>query len=425
MKPLWLYVRYASFRDRTDTRSLAVLFSTAGAIPLPAIALLSTSFVREGSAGHLLCIWVMTTTVFLITLVVGRLSDRLFTVLGFLGIVGIAMAAYLVTDPAAARGIITLLSVIPAIAAMASSSRVVLAHTAVAVACACVVSIAVSAGIASALVNCAASVSVIGLPVFIVGTLRRSLDISRARYRELANTDPLTRLPNRRGFLDRVTAHIQGNPQHEAGVGFLVIDVDHFKQVNDQFGHAVGDEVLRSVVAAVCETVDPRVLVGRFGGEEFVAFFPASQQHEVSVVAERIRAAVAAACDVTVSIGAAWCVVINRSGAVAMTLSELIDVLTRRADALMYEAKDAGRNTIRCEQSPDMCVDLLLPEQINAPDVTDVEIRPSVYLSLCRVGRASSLVTPRDVPDVPHNWCGDTGVDALPTSFDREPDRRR
>ncbi|GAA3130354.1 hypothetical protein GCM10020255_003920 [Rhodococcus baikonurensis] len=176
-------------------------------------------------------------------------------------------------------------------------------HTIVAIALAWSVSIAAAEGLASALVSCAVSVAVIWLPVFMIGTLRRSLEVSRARYRELANTDPLTGLPNRRGFLDRVERYTRENSSSASEVGFLVIDVDHFKQINDHLGHAAGDDVLNEVVAATRRAVGTDVLVGRFGGEEFVACFPASNFDEVVTLAESIRSAVADSCDVTVSIG--------------------------------------------------------------------------------------------------------------------------
>ncbi|MDV8009543.1 GGDEF domain-containing protein [Rhodococcus sp. IEGM 1318] len=361
MSAAGLYGWYMSFCVRTDARSLAVLVSTAGAIPLPAIALLSPSFVREGAPVYLLGVCATTSAIFLITLVVGKLSDRMFSVLGLVGMAGIALAAYLVTDPAAARGIVTLLSAIPAIAAMASTRRVILGHTIVAIALAWAVSIAVAESLASALVSCAVSVTVIWLPVFMIGTLRRSLEFSRARYRELANTDPLTGLPNRRGFLDRVERYARENPSGAEEVGFLVIDVDHFKQINDHFGHAAGDAVLNDVVAATLGAVRADVLVGRFGGEEFVAFFPASSLKAVFALSESIRISVAQCCNVTVSIGGIFCTVDDHGLTPSVTLSEFVDVLARRADTLMYAAKAAGRNTVRCEHLPPMSIDLLAP----------------------------------------------------------------
>lgn len=338
---------------------MAVLVSTAGAIPLPAIALMSPSFVREGAPAYLLGVWATTTAIFVITLVVGRLSDRLFSVLGLAGMAGIALSSYLVTDPAAARGIVTLLSAIPAIAAMGSSKRVILGHTIVAIALAWSVSIAVAQSLASALVSCAVSVAVIWLPVFMIDTLRHSLEFSRARYQELANTDPLTGLPNRRGFLDRVERYIRENSTGTEDVGFLIIDVDHFKQINDHFGHAAGDEVLNNVVTATRKAVPARVLIGRCGGEEFVAFFPASSLDEVIALSESIRTSVAEHCDVTVSIGGIFCAVTDHGLAPRMTLSEFVDALTRHADTLMYGAKAAGRNTTRCKQLPAMNIDLI------------------------------------------------------------------
>lgn len=210
--------------------------------------------------------------------------------------------------------------------------------------------------------------------MFMIGTLRRWLDFSRARYRELANTDPLTGLPNRRGFLDRIERYNRKGPSNSQDIGFLVIDVDHFKRINDDFGHAAGDEVLCGVVAAILRSLPREVMVGRFGGEEFVVFFPASNISDVTAHAEAVRVSVAEMCDVTVSVGGICCAVDNQPDASPMTLSELIDVLTRRADTLMYNAKEAGRNTIRCERLPDISVDLLVPEQIDDTEPTRFDI---------------------------------------------------
>lgn len=374
VRPHGLYARYASFRERTDARSLAVLLSTGGALPLPVIALLSPSFLRAGASPYLVGIWASTLAIFLLTLALGRLSDRIFSVVGLIGMVGIAASAYLVTDPLAARGIVTLLSAIPAIAAMASSRRVIVGHTIVAIALACAVAIVVAHGFAAALVSCTVSVTVIWLPVFMIGALRRSLVFTQARYRELAHTDPLTNLPNRRGFLDRIERYHRSSAASTGQVGFLMIDVDHFKQINDLFGHSAGDQTLRSVVAAITRTASARVLIARSGGEEFVAFFAAADVNEVEALAERIRASVAESCDVTVSIGAIYCELDDHPASPDMSLGELTDVLTHRADALMYTAKAAGRNTVRCQQLPRLRVNLVHgePSDVSRPALFEI-----------------------------------------------------
>ncbi|MGK2238629.1 MAG: diguanylate cyclase (GGDEF)-like protein [Rhodococcus sp. (in: high G+C Gram-positive bacteria)] len=374
MRPHGLYARYVRFRERTDARSLAVLLSTGGAVPLPAIALLSPSFTRTGTGLYFAAIWVSTLGIFLLTLTVGRLSDRMFSVVGLIGMVGIAASAYLVTDPLAARGIVTLLSAIPAIAAMASSRRVIVGHTIVAIALACAVAVTVAHGFAAALVSCTVSVTVIWLPVFMIGALRRSLVFTQARYRELAHTDPLTSLPNRRGFLDRIERYHRSYPASTGQMGFLMIDVDHFKQINDLFGHSAGDQTLRSVVAAIARAVGSGVLVARSGGEEFVAFFAALDLNGVEALAERIRASVAESCDVTVSIGAIYCELDDHPASPEMSLGELTDVLTHRVDALMYAAKAGGRNTVRCQQLPRMRVNLVhgQPSDVSRPALFEI-----------------------------------------------------
>ncbi|MFJ7622199.1 GGDEF domain-containing protein [Rhodococcus qingshengii] len=351
-----------------------MLLSTGGALPLPAIALLSPAFLRAGAGPYLAAIWVSTMAIFLLTLAVGRLSDRMFSVVGLIGMAGIAASAYLVTDPLAARGIVTLLSAIPAIAAMASSRRVIVGHTIVAIALACAVAVSVAHGFAAALVSCTVSVTAIWLPVFMIGALRRSLVFTQARYRELAHTDPLTNLPNRRGFLDRIQRYHRSSAASTGQVGFLMIDVDHFKQINDLFGHSAGDQTLRSVVAAITRTASARVLLARSGGEEFVAFFAAADVNDVEALAERIRASVAESCDVTVSIGAIYCELDDHPASPDMSLGELTDVLTHRADALMYTAKAAGRNTVRYQQLPPIRVNLVHgePSDVSRPALFEI-----------------------------------------------------
>jgi len=159
----------------------------------------------------------------------------------------------------------------------------------------------------------------------------------------MARTDPLTSIANRRYLTDQVRqsaalADRQGTP-----LAILMIDIDHFKQVNDDFGHDTGDSVLRRVSRAVLTSVRAGDVVGRWGGEEFLAILPDTTLTGAMEVAERVRATVdgqggrddQAGPHVTVSIG-----VSSGPG------REVQDIL-RAADAALYEAKGSGRNTVR------------------------------------------------------------------------------
>ena len=166
----------------------------------------------------------------------------------------------------------------------------------------------------------------------------------------LADTDPLTQLLNRRAFLTFAQeAMVQFNRNGDE-FGVLVIDIDHFKRVNDTYGHAVGDDVITLVGQAIEQEVRQTDKVARFGGEEFVVLLRQTDQEGVEVLAERIRSRVAArtyaardkdAVGVTVSIGVALASRDDRD------VSDPIE----RADRGLYRAKSSGRNRVKLERA--------------------------------------------------------------------------
>ncbi len=160
-----------------------------------------------------------------------------------------------------------------------------------------------------------------------------------------ADTDPLTGLLNRRAFLAYAEDALTYYRRYRRTITVLVIDIDFFKRVNDVFGHAAGDDVIRSVGTIITETVRATDKVARFGGEEFVVLLREIEEDAVRALSERIRACVEASLihhgddeiRVTVSIGAA-CV---------MNEDADIQTLIERADHALYDAKSAGRNRVR------------------------------------------------------------------------------
>ena len=172
--------------------------------------------------------------------------------------------------------------------------------------------------------------------------LRENLDLSL----ELAVTDQLTGLHNRRYMESQLEALVRravvggGDP-----VGLMVIDIDHFKKINDSFGHAVGDEVLREFAVRLASNVRAIDLPVRFGGEEFVVVMPETDLADAQRIAERIRLHVAGSpfrvmggeelLTVTISIGVA-----------ASLPTDDQARLIKRADEAMYEAKSNGRNRV-------------------------------------------------------------------------------
>ena len=175
---------------------------------------------------------------------------------------------------------------------------------------------------------------------FIVLVLAKDRTVHR--YKLAAETDPLTALLNRRGFLDAAGILMTGNIAHRAPVSVLAFDLDHFKSINDRFGHKTGDAVLSLFAKVVRKTMRASDVVGRIGGEEFVAVLSGTLA-DAGVAAERVRSAFQAAAvapdspqiPATVSIG------------VTCGLPNVpVDVLIASADAALYRAKANGRNRV-------------------------------------------------------------------------------
>ncbi|MEO1328939.1 MAG: diguanylate cyclase [Pseudomonadota bacterium] len=161
----------------------------------------------------------------------------------------------------------------------------------------------------------------------------------------LATLDALTGLPNRRHFFDRAERELLRAGRSGAPLSLLYMDVDHFKQVNDSYGHAGGDAVLQMVAEALGEAVRPYDLVGRLGGEEFAILLPQADAETSRMVAERVRGAVAAG-RLTHTDGREIRVTIS-GGAATARAGETLEQLVARADAALYEAKRAGRDQVK------------------------------------------------------------------------------
>ncbi|WP_406640210.1 GGDEF domain-containing protein [Amycolatopsis sp. WGS_07] len=165
-----------------------------------------------------------------------------------------------------------------------------------------------------------------------------------------ATTDEKTGLFNTTGW-HALAAHELDRAQRtdDAGFGVLMVDLDRFKRINDEYGHLSGDAVLRAVAAAITGAVRDYGSVGRFGGEEFVVLVPDAHQAEVRVVAERVRAAVAR---LTVEVPAASGrkTIDGLSASIGLATypesGSAIDSLVHAADQALYRAKDTGRNKV-------------------------------------------------------------------------------
>jgi two-component system, cell cycle response regulator len=160
----------------------------------------------------------------------------------------------------------------------------------------------------------------------------------------LACHDPLTGIMNRRAFVDRLSEHLTAAAPRAQPLCFILLDVDHFKLVNDTFGHRAGDRVLTELGATIQRVVPTEAIVARWGGEEFVVALPEMGLDGALTIAERLRATVEARqsrtdegvqISVTISLGVArW------------LPQEPLECLVERADHAMYAAKMGGRNRI-------------------------------------------------------------------------------
>ncbi len=161
----------------------------------------------------------------------------------------------------------------------------------------------------------------------------------REQLREQACTDELTGVANRRRFDERLHDELERSRRHDHPLGLLLLDLDHFKAVNDESGHDVGDRVLREFACRVRDQLRDSDLLARLGGDEFAVLLPESDEGDCLVTAERVRHAVSqvplAGRMLTVTAGA----VVVREGAAGA------GALYRAADGALYRAKAAGRDT--------------------------------------------------------------------------------
>jgi diguanylate cyclase (GGDEF)-like protein len=170
---------------------------------------------------------------------------------------------------------------------------------------------------------------------------RRALRGANRRLRWLSDVDPLTGVLNRRAMQRRLRVEFRRAHRGDGLVALLMLDLDHFKQVNDAFGHATGDRVLRRVGRTLRRLARATDSVGRIGGEEFLVVLPATGSTEALRFAERLREAIGrddpGIPRVTVSIGA-----------LTVQRPELRDVeqSVRLADAALYLAKSEGRDRV-------------------------------------------------------------------------------
>lgn len=200
---------------------------------------------------------------------------------------------------------------------------------------------------------------VFGMLSALAAFYRRTVLIAEDRLRKQATLDPLTGLNNRRHF-ETLATHVLARSQRDGTpVALLLCDVDHFKRVNDEHGHAVGDEVLIAMSRLLGHNLRDGDVLARWGGEEFLALMPACPLDNACAVAERIRAAVHAT---PVDVGTASLTITLSFGVAQVHGAADLQAAIARADKALYEAKNGGRNRVSVARS-------------NSPEKMD-EIKP-------------------------------------------------
>jgi diguanylate cyclase (GGDEF)-like protein len=190
------------------------------------------------------------------------------------------------------------------------------------------------------------AVFIIETMLYVVGTAFIVLVLAKEEtlrvQRDAASTDELTALPNRRGLLAAAQELIDRNARTREPLTALMFDLDHFKSINDRFGHHVGDEVLRLFGAVARANMRASDLIGRLGGEEFFALLPGTIS-DAAIVAERVRAAFEVAA---VSVGGCDAGATVSTGVASGAPGTDVTALLIRSDAALYRAKAKGRNRV-------------------------------------------------------------------------------
>ncbi len=191
--------------------------------------------------------------------------------------------------------------------------------------------------------------------LYIFAHLRRHY----AQMHQMAHTDALTSLTNRRAMQTRLDSELDRARRYNRPFAVLVADLDHFKRVNDTFGHSVGDQVLREAAGRLLQHLRESDSLARWGGEEFLILAPETDLHRAHHLAQRLHESICetpmSGVHVTLSLGVAC----YRQG-------DTIAAILSRADEAMYRAKAAGRNQVVLEEQLE---DIIIPAHTTVPDM--------------------------------------------------------
>lgn len=193
-------------------------------------------------------------------------------------------------------------------------------------------------------------------------------DYHRKAFEKLAHTDALTGLNNRRYFESLATQHVHANFESPNPTTLLVFDVDHFKQINDRYGHDIGDQVLQTIALNTHSEMRQHDILARYGGEEFIAFLPETSLDEALKVAERLRHKIE---NIVIDLDSQHRFSFSISIGAAILESCETDLMTliKQADIALYQAKANGRNRVEA-YDPDL-------EQSLAGEMQNWQVKPA------------------------------------------------
>jgi diguanylate cyclase (GGDEF)-like protein/PAS domain S-box-containing protein len=177
---------------------------------------------------------------------------------------------------------------------------------------------------------------------------RQLLQEQVEELKKLALIDPLTGLPNRRHLEAQLHSRLEELRRSGIGFGLLFMDIDHFKQFNDRYGHDIGDQVLTIVADTLSLSVRPFDIMCRWGGEEFAGVLPHTDEVTLEAIAERLRILVAHS---RVSTGSGELTVTVSIGGTLAKTEDSAAALVKRADTLMYASKTNGRNRVTIREA--------------------------------------------------------------------------
>jgi diguanylate cyclase (GGDEF)-like protein len=194
-----------------------------------------------------------------------------------------------------------------------------------------------------------ASLMLLGIILFLISRLAGRLSDAYNTIEKMSITDDLTRVFNRRYFHDRLDEEIARARRYDHPVSVFLMDIDHFKKINDKYGHQTGDEVLRAIGGILRASTRSVDIVARYGGEEFVALLPETGQETARMTAEKLRAAIEhhsfypqgrSVFHVTASFGVSSLDMTGKND------TDVADRIVKMADDAMYQAKQEGRNRV-------------------------------------------------------------------------------